>query len=638
MKKIIVSTLIFIQIISAVALAGGGLKYSISEIPDSLKKNANCVLRVSETTFHVYDDFKALNTVMYAVTLLNSKSLDDAEIRVFYDNNSSVNYLKFKIYNAIGEDITHSFKTLDVTDESATPEGTLYSDDRCKVVSPSFAQYPVTIEYSYEVKSKIIAYYPSWQPITSTNMSLQQASLTLITPKAQVPRIKEVYQMPKAIITSDPQNKIYFWKINNIAAVETEPYSPPYYELIPFLLLAPDRIKYEDYDYSFNSWDDFGKFQSYLNQGRDLLPPETVKKVEHLVKGCQDKQDKIKKVYQYMQDRTRYVGVQVEIGGWQPIPADYVDKKGYGDCKGLVNYTKALLKSIGIESYYSVVKAGNNSAPLISDFPSEQFNHIILCMPDDRDTIWLECTSQRNAFGFLGSFTDNRDALIVNDSGGTLVKTIVYSAKDNSSLRKASVNIDNKGDASLKISTQNKALQSEAFEAIKYDSPENQRKQYVKRVGYSDCIINSLTYNLTGDFIPVGTEEVELFVPAFASRSGNRFFVPVIMPDRGLNIPRNSTPRVNPVVVRSTFSDCDSVTVTIPDGFDTEFIPDKQLIDSKFGKYMLSVEKLDKKLYCYRSFILFSGRYEASEYPDFVAFLKKIAKSDQTKVVLTQKN
>ena len=117
MKKIIVSTLIFIQIISAVALAGGGLKYSISEIPDSLKKNANSVLRVSETTFHVYDDFKALNTVMYAVTLLNSKSLDDAKIRVFYDNNSSVNYLKFKIYNAIGEDITHSFKTLDVADE-----------------------------------------------------------------------------------------------------------------------------------------------------------------------------------------------------------------------------------------------------------------------------------------------------------------------------------------------------------------------------------------------------------------------------------------------------------------------------------------------------------------------------------------
>lgn len=637
MKKFIISTLIFIQIISTVAIAGG-LKYSISEIPDSLKKNANSVVRVFETTFRVDADYKALNTVLYAVTILNSKALDDAEIRVFYDNNSSVNYLKFKIYNAFGEEITRSFKTLEVSDESATPGGTLYSDDRCKVVSPTFAQYPVTIEYSYEVKSQVIAYYPSWQPITSTNMALQQASFTLITPKVQVPRIKGVYQIPEAIITSDAQNDIYTWKISNIAAIETEPYSPPYYELIPFLLLAPDRVKYNDYYNSFNSWDDLGKFRSYLIHGRDQLSPETVKKIEDLVKECPDKRSKIKKVYKYMQDRTRYVGVQVEIGGWQPIPADYVDKKGYGDCKGLVNYTKALLKSIGIESYYTVIKAGSNSSPLISDFPSEQFNHIILCVPENRDTIWLECTNQRNAFGYLGSFTENREALVVNDNGGTLVRTTSYNADENISTRKVSIVIDDDGNASVKISTENKALQSEEFEGVLFESPENQRKQYLRHVGYSDCIINSLKYNLTGDFIPVGTEDADLFVPAYASKSGNRFFVPVIMPDRSLNIPRNSAPRVNPVVVRSTFSDFDSVAITIPAGFNTEFIPGKQLIDSKFGKYSLSVEMIDKKLYCSRSFILFSGRYEATEYPDFVAFLKKIAKSDQIKVVLTQKN
>lgn len=637
MKKFIVSTLVFLQLIALTATAKE-LKYSIFEIPDSLKKNANSVVRVYETTFRVDDNYKSLETVLYAVTLLNSKALDDAEIRVFYDNNSAVNYLKFKIFNAIGEDITRSFKTLEVTDESATSGGQLYSDDRCKVVSPTFAQYPITIEYSYEVKSQVIAYYPSWQPITSTSMSLQQASLTLITPKVQVPRTKAVYQIPDATITSDAQNDFYSWKISNIAAIETEPYSPPYYELVPFLLLAPDRVKYNDYYNSFNSWDDFGKFRSYLIHGRDQLPPETIKKVEDLVKECPDKRSKIKKVYKYMQDRTRYVGVQIEIGGWQPIPADYVDKKGYGDCKGLVNYTKALLKSVGIESFYTVVKAGNNSAPLISDFPSEQFNHIILCVPEDRDTIWLECTSQRNAFGYLGSFTDNREALVVNDNGGTLVRTTAYNADENISSRIESMVIDNAGDASVKITTENKALQSEEFEAVLFESPENQRKQYLRHVGYSDCVINSLKYNLTGDFIPVGTEDADLFVPAYASKSGNRFFVPVIMPDRSLNIPQNSAPRVNPVVVRRTFTDCDTVAITIPAGFGTEFIPGKQLIDSKFGKYTLSVEMIDKKLYCSRSFILFSGRYEPTEYPDFVAFLKKVAKWDQTKVVLTQKN
>lgn len=637
MNKFIISTLVFLQFISLTALAGE-LKYSISRIPDSLKKNANSVVQVYETTFRVDDNNKAVKTVLYAVTLLNSKAVDEAEIRVLYNNNSSVNYLKFRIYNAFGEDITRSFKTLEVTDESATPGGQLYSDDRCKVVNPVFAQYPVTIEYSYEVKSQVIFNYPTWMPITSTNMSLQKASFTLIIPKIQKPRIKGVNQMPDALITSDVKNDTYSWTINNIAAIETEPYSPPYYEQIPCLLLAPDQIKYNEYQNSFITWSDYGKFMSYFIHGRDQLPPETVKKVDALVKECPDKRSKIKKVYKYMQDRTRYVGVQIEIGGWQPISADYVDKKGYGDCKGLVNYTKALLKSVGIESYYTEINAGYNSAPLIADFPSSQFNHIILCVPDIKDTIWLECTSQRKAFGYLGSFTENREAMVINDNGGALAKTTVYSADDNSSTRKVSITIDYEGDAEVKSLTENKAIQSEEFEAVIFDSPENQRKQYLKHVGYSDCIINSLKYNLTGDFIPVGTEEAELFVPAYASKSGNRLFIPVIMPDRRLNIPQNITPRVNPVVLRSTYTDCDSVVITIPPGFGIEFIPAKQLIDSKFGKYTLSVEMIDKKLYCFRSFIRYAGRYEANEYADFVAFLKKTAKADQTKVVLTQKN
>lgn len=636
MKKFIVSTLVFIQLISLTAIAGD-LKYSIFEIPDSLKKNANSVVRVYETIFRVDNNYKTLNTVLYAVTLLNSKALDEAEMRVYYDNNSSVNYLKFKIYNALGADITRSFKTLEVIDESATSDGTLYSDDRCKVVSPTFAQYPITIEYSYEVKSQVIAYYPSWMPITATNMSLQEASFTLFVPQSQTPRIKGVYQVPDVVKTSDGTNNCYSWKISNIAAIEDEPFSPPYYEQLPFLLLAPDHIKYNDYNNSFRSWDDFGKFRSYLIHGRDLLPPETLKNVEELVKDCPDKRSKIKKVYKYMQDRTRYVGVQIEIGGWQPIPADYVDKKGYGDCKGLVNYTKALLKSIGIESYYTVVKAGNNSAPLIADFPSEQFNHIILCVPENSDTVWLECTSQRNAFGYLGSFTDNRDALIVSDNGGTLVKTPVYSAEENISTRKVSMVIDDAGDASLKITSVNKALQSEEIQDVIFDSPDDQRKTFLRHVGYSDCMINSLQYQLTGDFIPVGTVEADLFVPAYASKSGNRIFIPIVMPDRKISIPQNSTPRVNPVVVRSAFTDCDSIVIRIPDGFSTEFLPGKQNLESRFGKYSLFVELIDNQLHCYRSVVMFANRYNATEYPEFITFLKKIAKADLTKVVLTQK-
>ena len=59
-----------------------------------------------------------------------------------------------------------------------------------------------------------------------------------------------------------------------------------------------------------------------------------------------------------MQNNTRYISIQLGIGGWRPFEAAYVASKGYGDCKALSNYMYSLLKEAGILSYYTLVKAG----------------------------------------------------------------------------------------------------------------------------------------------------------------------------------------------------------------------------------------------------------------------------------------
>ena len=63
----------------------------------------------------------------------------------------------------------------------------------------------------------------------------------------------------------------------------------------------------------------------------------TITKVKELVKDLKTVEEKAKKVYEFVQNKTRYIGVQIDIGGWSPITADRVDISGYGDCKGLTN-------------------------------------------------------------------------------------------------------------------------------------------------------------------------------------------------------------------------------------------------------------------------------------------------------------
>ena len=153
-----------------------------------------------------------------------------------------------------------------------------------------------------------------------------------------------------------------------------------------------------------------------------------------------------------MQQKTRYISIQVGIGGWKPMLASEVDRLGYGDCKALTNYTRALLSEVGITSYYAKIYAGRGKRKsLDGNLVSQQSNHVILMVPFERDTTWLECTNQKIPFGHLGSFTDDRDALVITPEGGMLIKTPKIPVEENIQNMSGDLTIQENGDLAADI-------------------------------------------------------------------------------------------------------------------------------------------------------------------------------------------
>ncbi len=80
-------------------------------------------------------------------------------------------------------------------------------------------------------------------------------------------------------------------------------------------------MEIEGYYGSMLSWKDFGKWYYKLSNGRDILPQDALGEIDEIIKTCSDRDEKIKKLYNYMQSRTRYVSIQLGIGSWQPFEA-----------------------------------------------------------------------------------------------------------------------------------------------------------------------------------------------------------------------------------------------------------------------------------------------------------------------------
>jgi hypothetical protein len=339
-----------------------------------------------------------------------------------------------------------------------------------------------------------------------------------------------------------------------------------------------------------------------------------------------------------MQQNTRYVSIQLGIGGWQPFDAKYVASKKYGDCKALSNYMYSLLKEIGIKSYYTLIRAGRNRGYIIPDFPAQQFNHVILCVPLQKDTVWLECTSQTLPAGYLSGFTSNRYALLIDETGGKLVRTPEYRLNDNTQLRKINAAINNEGHLTADIYTCYKAIQQDDLEGIINGLSRDKILEYLKKeIDLPTYDVSKFDYKQEKAAIPCINENLSLTASNYAQVSGRRLFINPDIMNRSDNKLKADEERKYEIELKNEYRDIDSAEIKIPPGYQPESLPQEMKIESKFGRYASSTKVLPDKIIYYRLREQYSGRFPAKDYAELVKFYEQIYKADRNKVVLIKK-
>ena len=219
------------------------------------------------------------------------------------------------------------------------PDGIFYSDAKVCYFKLPFAKKDSPSKVQWEKTVLDPRYFTSI--FFTEPYFVEKKEVSIIVPYWMKIEIKEFnfkgYNISKHVLNRNGDN-VYSFVIENAKPVKNERHAPGYTYLAPHLLVMSkyaeptgQRITY------FNTLaDQYNWYRQLVKQiGNDATVIKS--KTEEITKGISDEYEKVKVIFQWVQDNIRYIAYEDGIAGFKPDKAQEVLKKKYGDCKGMGN-------------------------------------------------------------------------------------------------------------------------------------------------------------------------------------------------------------------------------------------------------------------------------------------------------------
>lgn len=551
---------------------------------------ASALVTENTATFTVNSETTGELSVSTTIVVNDERGLDAALFYLYCDSFRTLKSFSGTVTpaNAKPQKIHMADLARDSYSQGLVDDGVTYA------YSPS-GHFPLTVHYEYKVGYRSgLSSFPAFFPVEMAEVAVENASYVLNVPAGYA--VKYASSRMELEKTSNKGRDVYTWTLKDFPPLVREGMMPPVDELVPYVYSSPESINLGGYPGMQRNWNELGKWLYSLQENSLELTPEEVNEVKALTADCSTTLDKLTRLYAYLRERTRYVSIQLGIGGLKPIPAKEVSKAGYGDCKGLSNYLRALLAAVDVPSDYYIINT--DQARLLDGYASVgQMNHAMLAVPvpEFSDTVWVECTNPSIPLGYRHDDAAGHEVVLVKESGGELVRIPGYA--DSLSLIRQVLDVRLSSGGSAFVSARREVYLDYVDSYLSFPDlrPQQQMQALTRNLKIQaekmkvDAARNNFNdYSDKGkDFVPRMEIPYTFSTESYATSSGTRLFVPVNPYAQALPIQKST--RVNEIYQArvSRWEDC--VTVQIPLGYKVESIPDPVTLDTEWGRMESSV-------------------------------------------------
>lgn len=616
-------------------IIGLSISFNLINSPSLFAQNENNYDAIfsSETIMEIDSYSGIVYTEEGKYIILNEEGLKFCRLRFFYGYNSDIVHISAAIKGFDGKTIK-KLKKSDIKDVSANTNGSLFIDRRMKYFQITNNYFPFILEYKVVKKIKNSFYYPEWIPKMDYGLLNISSTYSLVVPRSISINYKAI-NIGKANIQENGMSTRYNWSVDSLPPITDEPFSYSEYWDAPRILTAPSTFHVE-YQGHNNSWVDFGEWIIKLNEGRDVLTCKEKAVIDSLLTHVDSKFHKVDLLYKYLQKNTRYVSIQEGIGGWQPFSAKFVCENKYGDCKALTNYMYAMLKYIGIKSNYTLVKAGSNVADIITEFPSNQFNHAVLMVPIESDTIWLDCTSKITPTGFIERFIADRNVLVIEKSKSFIKKIPTYKREQNTENYTGTIKLNTDLSGSGYIFLESSAHRSSSSRIL--------NKNYNSRIAekYTDNNLNLPSYTILSrkhsaqvkNFIPYTIDSVSININIAGKKAGQELLLSYPLEFSLGNTPEKKE-RMTDIYLPESYIRKDSLVYIIPESYEL-VVPFNFKHISEFGEVKYKISSIKNKIVLQSSISVNKGRYDKEKIEEFRKFIQNIEKIESYEIIISK--
>ncbi len=451
-----------------------------------------------------------------------------------------------------------------------------------------------------------VVYMQSSEPIGRSEYVLK-------TPKARVfyfnePRVPGLERM----VDERGDERIFHFVAHDVPALKQEALQPPWTEVLGHVNVS-----------TYKSWEDVGRWYWGLVKDQFVPDDEVRRRAEALTRGLKDDAARVRAVYDYVVQKTRYVALEFGIHGYKPYRCAQIFARGFGDCKDKATLIVTMLGALGIKATPVVVRTDNKGDIETSPASLAPFDHMIAYVPSL--DLYLDGTAEDTGSTELPAMDRGALAMQVNEGHAALVHLPDPPAAASVDSHKIDVSLA--ADESAVIDWRADVSGVDASEWRSRFHAEATRKQRIQQLVSATMPGAEVTSVDASDLQDVEQKvwlRVHGKVPRFARAEGDATSVPV---GRREHMVRDYAPmaeRKLDVRLYAQWTQTDDWTVRLPPGAKVKSAPQAAHGAGPFGTYSMDVESSAGAVHVKTVVTLAKTRIAASDYQAFRAWCEQV--------------